>query len=108
MILSVLAFAGAVAAASGDSTVTRGTVVDMPAAGEGAQSAEGLPRRGMTMAAVEREHGKPRVRHDAVGDPPITRWDYEDFSVFFEHERVLHSVVPGDFPQIRNRDELQQ
>jgi hypothetical protein len=28
-----------------------------------------------------------------VGAPPITRWDYAGFSVFFEHDRVIDAVV---------------
>ena len=29
----------------------------------------------------------------AVGNPPITRWEYPSFVVFFENNIVLHSVV---------------
>lgn len=52
----------------------------------------GKPSRGMTQARVEAEFGSPDSRDAAVGDPPITRWDYADFAVFFEHDRVIHSV----------------
>lgn len=51
------------------------------------------PARGMTMAAVEARFGAPASRREAVGQPPITRWDYGDFSVFFEFERVVHAVA---------------
>lgn len=51
------------------------------------------PTRGMTMDAVEARFGAPREKHAAVGKPPITRWDYDAFSVFFEHQYVLHAVV---------------
>lgn len=57
------------------------------------------PNRGSTMTQVESRYGAPTVRHAAVGDPPITRWDYPQFSVFFEHDKVLHAVIvrsPGD------------
>ena len=53
------------------------------------------PGRGLTMTAVEAKFGAPKTRHDAVGTPPITRWDYSGFSVFFEHDRVIHAVVTG-------------
>jgi len=54
------------------------------------------PGRGMTMKTVEAKYGAPQERHPAVGQPPITRWDYPAFTVFFEHERVIHAVVnPG-------------
>ena len=51
------------------------------------------PGKGMTMKTVEAKYGAPQDRHPAVGQPPISRWDYPSFSVFFEHEYVIHSVV---------------
>lgn len=51
------------------------------------------PKRGSSMAAVQSRYGEPVVRHAAVGEPPITRWDYPGFAVFFEHDRVLHAVL---------------
>jgi len=53
------------------------------------------PSRGMTMRGVEERFGAPESRAAAVGQPPITRWDYPAFSVFFESDRVLHTVVRG-------------
>lgn len=52
------------------------------------------PTRGQTMSSVEARFGAPSQRHDAVGDPPITRWDYPGFSVFFEYDKVIHAVTP--------------
>jgi len=59
------------------------------------------PKRGLTMSEVEKHFGAPVTRHPAVGGgsprtPPITRWDYNGFSVFFEGDRVIHSVVTGE------------
>jgi hypothetical protein len=51
------------------------------------------PVRGSTMKAVESRFGAPANKHAAVGKPPITRWDYPGFSVFFENDRVIHAVV---------------
>ena len=51
------------------------------------------PARGTTMAKVEARFGAPQTRHATVGQPPITRWDYPGFSVFFEHDRVIHAVA---------------
>jgi len=53
------------------------------------------PARGQTMAAVEAKFGAPQTRHDAVGAPPITRWDYAAFSVYFEKDRVIDAVATG-------------
>jgi hypothetical protein len=51
------------------------------------------PKRGVTMSQVEAKFGPPVTKHDSVGQPPITRWDYAGFSVFFEHDRVIHAVT---------------
>ena len=53
---------------------------------------EGKPSRGMTQANVEAKFGQPGSRDAAVGDPPISRWEYADFVVFFEYDRVIHAV----------------
>jgi hypothetical protein len=51
------------------------------------------PGRGMSMKAVEAKFGAPLERHATVGKPPITRWDYSGFAVFFEYEHVIHAVA---------------
>ena len=51
------------------------------------------PRKASNMTQVRQQYGEPASQHAAVGEPPITRWDYAGFSVFFEHDLVLHSVV---------------
>jgi hypothetical protein len=53
------------------------------------------PKRGMSMAEVQTHFGEPRERHPTVGTPPITRWDYDNFAVFFEKDLVIDAVVPG-------------
>ncbi|MES9853436.1 MAG: hypothetical protein ABW170_16590 [Candidatus Thiodiazotropha sp. L084R] len=58
-------------------------------------SEEGIPRptRSMTMDQVNQRFGQPSAAHPSVGDPPITRWDYPSYSVFFEYNHVLTSVL---------------
>ena len=51
------------------------------------------PTRGMTQANVESRFGVPDSKQPAVGEPPISRWDYKEFVVFFEYDRVIHAVV---------------
>ena len=51
------------------------------------------PMRGMTKQQVEARFGTPSSRQGPVGEPAIYRWDYAGYSVFFEHNYVLHSVV---------------
>jgi hypothetical protein len=52
-----------------------------------------VPKSGMSMDKVEATYGAPTRRVAAVGEPPITRWEYPGFVVFFEHQLVVHSVV---------------
>ncbi len=58
-----------------------------------------LPGRGMTMEQVEAEFGVPLVKHDTVGKPPITQWEYSGFSVYFESRWVIHAVGKRTLPQ---------
>jgi hypothetical protein len=57
------------------------------------QNLDNQPKRGMSMEKVESLFGSPTNRAPAVGQPPITRWEYPGFIVYFEHNLVLHSVV---------------
>jgi hypothetical protein len=57
------------------------------------QSDVATPTRGMTMDEVSNKFGAPASKVPAVGKPPISRWEYPGFVVYFEHEHVIHSVV---------------
>jgi len=58
-------------------------------------SPEGIirPKRSETMAEVKKRYGDPLSVFPTVGDPPITRWQYEKFTVVFENDKVIHSVI---------------
>ena len=51
------------------------------------------PTRGMTMEQVATKFGTPVTKIPAVGRPPISRWEYPGFIVYFEADHVIHSVV---------------
>ena len=51
------------------------------------------PARGMTMSQVASKFGAPATKVPAVGNPPISRWEYPGFVVYFERDHVIHSVV---------------
>src|SRR5947209_7131873 len=62
------------------------------------QSSVNHPARGMSMQQVEATFGAPTNRVPAVGggnahQPPITRWEYPGFTVYFENDKVVHSVI---------------
>ena len=56
---------------------------------------EGIPRpiRGQSMEQVRRQFGAPAQELPWVGTPPITRWVYDKFTVYFEGRSVIDSVV---------------
>lgn len=88
IVIALLCAALAAGAAFAETTVVDGKVTVEA-------SSISRPRRGMNMARVERQFGAPLTRHAAVGNPPITRWDYPQYSVFFERHTVIHTVVTG-------------
>lgn len=56
------------------------------------------PKRGMTAQQVFNQFGKPLEERSAIGNPPITRWIYSDFKVYFEYDHVIRSVVTRKKP----------
>lgn len=64
----------------------------IPVGQQAASQQVSLPQRGTSTSAVRQQHGEPVTRHGAVGEPPISRWDYAGFSVYFEYDKVVHSV----------------
>jgi hypothetical protein len=80
--------------------VAAGAVVPVaPALAQEAQAAAApareRPARGMLKSQVEAKYGAPASRTEAVGQPPISRWDYPGMIVFFEHDHVVHAVLTG-------------
>ncbi|MDZ3823716.1 MAG: hypothetical protein U0S76_08940 [Pseudoxanthomonas sp.] len=58
----------------------------------------GLPANGLTMAQVEARFGAPLEKLAPVAGykpdhPPITRWRYAGHTVYFEHQRVISTVL---------------
>jgi len=68
---------------------------------EPANAPAGVPRpsHGQSMATVESRFGAPERKLGPVGtpgseqQPPITRWVYPTFTVYFENDDVIRSVV---------------
>lgn len=62
---------------------------------DGIQSAPTIktPRNGLNMAQVRQQFGEPAQEVPAVGEPPISRWEYSGYTVYFENDLVLHAVI---------------
>ena len=77
-------------------TRTTGDVMTMPESVEAQPQAvrkRDFPRRGMSQDKVQNELGRPLEIVPAVGQPPITRWVYNDRVVYFEYSSVIHVVA---------------
>ena len=81
--------------ASADRLLLEAIQAEPPNAPEGLER----PHRGDNMSQVEAQFGKPQSSQGPLGQPPISRWDYPGFSVFFEYDLVLRSLVHQDNAQ---------
>lgn len=93
---TLLALGSTLLVATGFATPAAAEVIQVPV---GQQAPEKrvleVPRRGATKTEVERRFGAPLAQQPAVGDPPISSWDYENYRVYFERDLVLHTVLKG-------------
>lgn len=58
-----------------------------------ARPGDNLFVNGLSRQAVLARFGEPQERIAPVGQPPISRWVYETFTVYFEYDTALHAVV---------------
>lgn len=52
-----------------------------------------FPGSGMSQSTVRTSWGAPMEIQGPIGQPPITQWHYQNFVVYFEGDRVLHTVL---------------
>jgi len=55
-----------------------------------------VPHNNQAMNEVVAEFGQPVKKLSAVGQPPVTRWRYGDYTVYFEYRRVITTVLDTD------------
>ena len=73
-------------------TLGHGAVAETLEMTDAPQARDAVVARGMSMSQVEQRYGEPTRRIGAVGDPPISRWIYPQFVVYFEGQHVIHAV----------------
>ncbi len=66
-------------------------ILNLPASATADRVAK-KPVRGMSMQEVIEQFGQPERKLPPVGDPPITRWKYPRYTVYFEGKYVIHAV----------------
>lgn len=74
-------------------TETTGDVIELQAGDTLPVTVMDFPHRGMSMDKVRNELGQALSVSDAIGNPPITTWTYNDRIVYFEHTHVIHVVA---------------
>ncbi len=52
-----------------------------------------LPKRGETLTTVIKQWGEPVSLGEPIGEPPIRKATYAGFSVVFENDLVIHTVL---------------
>lgn len=67
--------------------------VKVPVAEQGDKQNIQVPKRGITKSQVEQKFGTPNNVEGPVGEPPITKWIYNGYTVYFEYDHVIHSVI---------------
>ena len=73
------------------STIMSAEEIKIPVGQQG-EKALVLPSNGDTQSKVIEQFGEPEKESTPVGNPPITKWHYENFIVVFENDRVITSV----------------
>lgn len=56
------------------------------------QPAIDMPTKGMSKERVRSLYGEPLEEIPGIGQPPITRWKYREFTVYFDSNTVIHCV----------------
>lgn len=51
-----------------------------------------MPTKGMSRERVKSLFGEPLEEFAAIGQPPISRWKYKEFTVYFDSNTVIHCV----------------
>lgn len=54
---------------------------------------------GLSEQAVLSRFGEPVRKVAPVGQPPISQWVYDNFTVYFEYQTALHAVIHRKNPR---------
>lgn len=89
---SALIFAAALGCIGPVALTAGAEEVKLPLGQQGEQTVA-RPAHGINKAQVEAVYGEPLSKHGPTGEPPIYHWEYPDYTVYFEGDIVLHSVL---------------
>lgn len=86
-----LVLSAVTAGALGFSLSATAETVAVPVGKQGNANVD-TPARGLFKPQVEQRYGAPNKKISSVGEPPISRWEYSNFTVYFDTDYVIHSV----------------
>ncbi|MBV1870483.1 MAG: hypothetical protein KUG76_06210 [Gammaproteobacteria bacterium] len=75
---------------------TGGLIAAEPVSASASQQRDGMPRSGVSKQVVEQKFGAPKSSEQAIGEPPISIWHYDRYSVYFENNTAIRSVMHKD------------
>jgi len=67
--------------------------VKIPVGSQTASHQIATPTTGLSKTQVKSQYGEPQTENPAKGKPPISSWEYAEFTVYFESDHVIHSVI---------------
>lgn len=73
--------------------IAQAETVQIPIGQQGQNKSIQRPKTGQSQDSVKQQFGNPIDWTNPVGDPPITKWTYGEFVVYFEYDHVIHSVL---------------
>lgn len=99
-LVAVLLSTTAIAQSGEESESTQQTqAIAIPVGSQGNNAQISVPSLGMNMSSVKANFGDPERTLGPIGNPPITTWIYPSYSVYFEGDIVIHSVIEHKTPQ---------
>jgi len=81
-----------IATGLGFSGLSIADILPMPVSQQGDQSIQ-TPKNGQSMESTQATFGEPLKKLSPVGEPPISKWVYPHFTVYFENNIVVHAVL---------------
>jgi hypothetical protein len=67
--------------------------VRVPVGAQADRNQASFPGSGTSQSSVRASWGAPLEIQGPIGQPPITQWHYQNFVVYFEGNRVIHTVL---------------
>ncbi|MEE8057096.1 MAG: hypothetical protein V3T17_04580 [Pseudomonadales bacterium] len=93
-LLPLILLATNLQAATPQVSTSQADIIVTPIANQGSYLGSiSTPVTGEKQTVIRARYGQPNAVSGPFGEPPITRWNYTDFTVYFDTGVVIHSVL---------------